>query len=100
MLFKEDIIERIKKNNKSLTDSQIDEVIRFIARYIKENKNKVEAIELPYVGFLYRKVTNDRPRELLHKSFYRDEYKKNLFYKKSKFFGKSKEDYNNPPFKK
>ena len=100
MLFKEDIIKRIKDNNKSLTDSQIDEVIRFIARYLRNNKNNFEAIELPYVGFLYRKVENDSQKNLLHKSFYRDEYKKNLFYKRSKFYGKTKENYNNPPFEK
>lgn len=119
MRTEDDIVDAVLAYNKTAKEKEVRDLIRVISQYLKQlvKEDKHELIELPYTGYLYRKLNTysekEQKSEMYIKKYLRSIYKYGIPYQpnyyvnesflKTKYNAKTKDELtealNNPSFK-
>jgi hypothetical protein len=120
MITDEDIIKKIADNKMYVGEKEVKDFLRVTLKYLKKlaEEDNHELIELPYIGFLYKKLDQYNEKEKKGKTFekkylrsiyeYAKPNEKNFYteenYLKKKYNVETKEQLqealDNPSFKK
>lgn len=82
MISQEDIINRVIATNSNLKASEVKDLIRVLYHYIRDNteNEEKEAVELPYIGYLYRRLNTYSEKEKVNNPVFDKKYLRSIYF--------------------